>query len=227
MEKNKSTVSFMEAFRIYKGDSFISQCAWLTLVPLITLAVYKFAFVFMGMLGNGIEKKSESNLNFVIVALSCGVVVILRLVLMNDKETPGGKYFRTVKGGFDTYAKAQIAFWAQTVAAVTTFLVIVLVLNAIGLLPIKRCVISLISIFIFVFLGSAIASFFKMINNVSVRQCIILLVFLILYSPGLVVETVCDKMSPIFLGAAAAATVLLTIISEIVVLKNYKKKHWN
>ena len=227
MENNRSSVSYPDAYRIYTGRSFASGVMWLSIGAVALFSGLMLLMAFLMFMDNDNTEETDYLFSVTLASIYCSMLVVMRMIMMFDKVSPGGKYFRTVKGGFDTFAKAQVIFIAEGAVAVMTFCAFLAVLDALGIIEMGNGIGSCITLFITVFLARAIASFSRLINKPMTRTVITILVFFTVNMIGIMlIETTNGKLSAVHIVSAAAA-VVLTVISEKAVLSNYRKKHWD
>ncbi|MCR5806233.1 MAG: hypothetical protein K6G68_04280 [Oscillospiraceae bacterium] len=112
MEKNNGTVSKWDAFRIYNGHGFIQsliRSALLIIAGDVLLSVL-FAAMSCAASEDGTFIDYFTNYATSLIYLLLWVFVLMKRISyadMGDTAAPGGKYFCTVKGRTDTFAKAH------------------------------------------------------------------------------------------------------------------------
>ena len=227
MENNKSSVSYSDAYRIYTGCSFSKGVMWLSIVSVLFFYALMLIMTSLMFIDKDSTQESKPFFSVTIVVIYCSMQVVLRILQLYDKGVPGGKYFRTVKGGFITYAKAQKIFIAESAISIIVFCSSLAILDFLGIIELGYGIGSYIILFITVFLARAIASFSRMIRNSITRMIMIMFTFCIVDLIGIYqIEALSGKLSVLHL-ILAAVTVILTIISEKTVLNDYRKKYWN
>lgn len=228
MENKRSSIPWLKAYELYTGRSFLNNTLKLTL---FSIALYMFFILFTafisGIEGEGFKNGIDSTANLFIVNVYGSLFVLMRLWSNGAKEDPGGKFFRTVKGGFDTYAKAHTAIICEAAVMIILFFAVAALISKAGILPLMYGIKGCVSSAVFVFLARPAASFFKMIENNALRSITMTLVFYLVVSMGTVTLILTDGRLGWVHVAAAAAAVILTVISEKVVLDNFRKKHWD
>ncbi len=228
MENKRSSVSYGDAYRIYTGRSFTSS---IVVISIGAVAFFAGIMLFMALLmladNDDTDLRSKSFFSITLAAVYCNMLIIARMQSTFDKGAPGGKYFRTVKGGFDTFAKAQKAFIAEGAVAVFAFCAFLALLDGLGIIDIGNAVGSCLMLFITVFLARAIASFGRLIKKPVTRTIVIMFLLYIVNIFGIMlIETSGGKIGVLQIVPAAAA-VVLTVISEALVLRDYRKTRWN
>lgn len=227
MKNNKSTVSYPNAYRIYTGRSFTNGVIWLSIASVLLFSSLMLIMILLMYIDNDNAQELEPTFGITIASIYGSMQVIMRMITLYDKSMPGGKFFRTVKGGFDTYAKAQKAFIAEGAISLIVFCSFLAIIDAIGIMEIGDGIGSCIILIITIFLARAIASFSRIINNSVMRMIMIIFVFFVTDLLGVLqIEAFGGKVG--FLHVVLAiVTVALTIISEKAVLHNYRIKYWN
>ena len=109
---NRITLS--KAMKLYNGRSmpeFILKMSLVSICIYAVIIVYKVLMILLR--GDGTEElqseMADSSLSSSFLLFSAGMISLVMSQLTFEKHMPGGKFFRTVKGGFDTYKKASAA----------------------------------------------------------------------------------------------------------------------
>ncbi len=227
MENNNSTVSYPEAYKIYTGRSFSIGVMWLSIASVLFFSAIMLLMMFLMYVDNDSDTVPEPLFGITIASIYGTMLVLTRMMASYDKNIPGGKFFRTVKGGFDTYAKAQKAFIVEGAISLILFCMFLAILDAIGIIEIGNGIGSCIALVITIFLARAIASFSRMIKNSITRMIMIMFVFFVVDLLGVLqIEAFGGKIGLLHV-VLAVVTIVLTIISEKAVLHNYRKKYWD
>ena len=228
MENKRSSVSYGDAYRIYTGRSFTNGIVLFSIGAVVMFAGVMLLMTLMMLADNDdTDLRSKSFFSITIAAVYCNMLIITRIQSSFAKGVPGGKYFRTVKGGFDTFAKAQKAFIAEGAVAVLVFCAFLAVLDCFGIIDIGNAAGSCLMLFITVFLARAIASFGRLIKKPVTRTIIMMFVLYAVNIFGIMlIETSGGKIGVLQVVLAAAA-LILTIISEALVLRDYRKTRWD
>lgn len=227
MENKRSSVSYGDAYRIYTGRSFTNGIVLFSIGAVVMFAGVMLLMTLMMLSDGDYTEGKTSFFSITIAAVYCNMLIITRIQSSFAKGVPGGKYFRTVKGGFDTFAKAQKAFIAEGAVAVLVFCAFLAVLDCFGIIDIGNAAGSCLMLFITVFLARAIASFGRLIKKPVTRTIIMMFVLYAVNIFGIMlIETSGGKIGVLQIVLAAAA-VVLTVISEALVLRDYRKTRWN
>lgn len=230
MKKNKTSLTISQALKIYNGSSLPT----LTLqFSIVNTALYIATITFFTLLigaENGFaaarEEVSESLVSSMFLAMDGSIAVFMTSVLTYEKKIPGGKFFRTVKGGFDTYKKMRAALVLSTIIGICLYTGIICVLNAVIPIMIYGTA-TCVSIAVFLLLGTGITNLINLLEHALARS---VLNIVILFALGLVgVFTVYisnGKLGMIHMTAAILAIVIIPI-SHKLMLASYRKHRWN
>ena len=228
MENNRSSLTWHKAYNIYTGRTFPKMVAQISLILLAMFFCFKLFMLFFEFLdGDDPDSVHSLWINDMIATIFCGIITTIRICATYNKDVPGGKFFRTVKGGFDTFKKAHYSMAAESAAVAFIFCAVIGILSAAGFAPLSYGAASCVSIFIFVVLARAAGSFVSMTNNSVLRSVLVIITEYLICAMGIVSLILTDgKLGAVHIAAAAAA-VVLTVLSEIAVVRNYRKKHWD
>jgi hypothetical protein len=228
MENNKTPLSYPEAYKVYMGRSFPNMVAQLSLFAVGMFLCFKLVLTFLDVIeGDDINNDTDQLVNDFISTIFCGIIVALRMSSTFTKSIPGGKFFRTVKGGFDTFKKAHYTMAAEGITVIIIFSIVIGIFDAVGFAPLRFGTASCVSICIFVTLARAVSSIFAAMKNTIMRLLVSMIVNYIISAMGIVSLILTDGKLCAFHIAAAAAAVVLTVVSEIAVVTSYRKKHWD
>ena len=217
--------------KLYNGRSmpeFILKMSLVSICIYAVIIVYKVLMILLR--GDGTEElqseMADSSLSSSFLLFSAGMISLVMSQLTFEKHMPGGKFFRTVKGGFDTYKKASAAICISKVAVVAILADFAMLLHISGIAPMRYGIAAPVTMFIFFTLAMGICNFFYMASDVSDNSLkstfIALIVFFI---AGIAVAVNEDRLGKVHLIIAAVAAVLLPV-SHIMLMKNYEKKRW-
>ncbi|MBR1592512.1 MAG: hypothetical protein IJ666_05820 [Ruminococcus sp.] len=231
MENNKSTLTFSQALKLYTGNSI--QKFVLKSVPVTFLAYMATLVCFHILLGleNGIaaahKEITESLISDMFMMMDCTIGIAIIMTLTFEKRLPGGKFFRTTKGGFDTYKKMRAALSIAIITLVVLYISAVYIVNAVGIFPLSNGFGSCVSTAIFLILAVGINNFAYMIKNDVARSLTNLFVFFVFGIIGILSAEVVDGSLGIFHLIMAIMTVGVVPISHKLMLENYRKNRWD
>ncbi|WP_155250371.1 hypothetical protein [Ruminococcus flavefaciens] len=146
--------------------------------------------------------------------------------LMNyDKHNPGGKYFRSVNGGFDTYRKMKNASLIVRISALISVMIFGALTDIFGIIKLTNGIGDVVYIGAFLLISVVLVNFMGLIKNPAVRGFLSPFVVFAAGLFGVILTSVFDGNIGIAL-AVAAVSILLIIISQKIMLNDYKKNHW-
>lgn len=221
MNKNKSDISLFKAFKLYTGRNFFRNILEATALCTVMYIIYRWMFSKDGDL----DLFPKGDLTMLIPA---GLICLIMTMAEYDKKMPGGKFFRTVKGGFDTFVKCRITWVLLLIATVILYSSIAALLHVTGIFPLKYGVSTCISAVIFLILANGITSFSFIIKNESARAVISTISFLMTEIVGVtaLLAGTDGQLGMIHVITLIAAVILL-IVSTKAMLRSYKKNRWN
>lgn len=230
MEKNKTSLTISQALKMYNGSSLSK----LTLqVSCIMAAIYIAtiaAFTLLIGTENGFaaahKKISETFIGGMFLAVDGGIVVTVISILTYEKKLPGGKFFRSVKGGFNTYKKMRTALVLSTMIGICLYASMICVLNAVIPIMIYGTA-TCVSVAVFLLLGVGIINFVTIIKN-DIARTLLNLTLLCALSlvGGFTVYFNNGRLGIVHIIAAILAIVLIPI-SHKLMLTSYRKHRWN
>ncbi|MDE7089282.1 MAG: hypothetical protein K2O54_04105 [Prevotella sp.] len=230
MKKNKTSLTISQALKMYNGSS----------LPMLTLqfscimeALYIASIAFFTLLigaENGFaaarEEVSETLMGSMFLAMDGSISVAMISVLTYEKKLPGGKFFRTVKGGFDTYKKMRAALILSTIIGICLYMGIICVLNAVIPIMIYGTA-TCISVSVFLLLGVGIVNLVNVIKNDLVRTLLNLILLIALSLVGVFTVYSSDGRLGIVHIISAILAIVLIPISHKLMLVSYRKHRWN
>lgn len=230
MEKTKSSLTMSQALKLYNGAS----------LPVLTLqfsgamiVFYLVSIAFFTLL-LGLDKGfaeahkaiSEEIVSNVYMGIIAGSSTAILSALTYEKRLPGGKFFRSVKGGFATYRKMRIAFQLSIVTGICLYAGVICALNAI--IPImKHGTPTCISVALFLLLGTGIVNLINLIKNDLARSVSNILLLFACGLTGVLTVFVGEGQLGIVHIVAAILAVVLMPISHTLMLASYRKHRWD
>lgn len=230
MEKNHNALTLSQALKLYNGSSLPKLTVQLAGCMVLYYVGSIFIFTVLIGLDRGFAAAHEevcktlmSNMYFAIVG---GITIAVFSLFTYEKLLPGGKFFRTVKGGFDTYKKMRTAFELSTSIALCLYSGIICVINAI--IPImEHGTGTCISVAVFLLLGECLTNFINTIKNGLARSVLNLLILFALSLVGVFTAYFNSGTLSIVHVTAAILAIVLMPISHNLMLANYKKYRWD
>lgn len=230
MKKNKTSLTISQALKIYNGSGLLS----LTLqFSCMIAALYISSIAFFTLLigtENGFaaarEEVSDSLISSMFLAMDGSIAVFITSVLTYEKKLPGGKFFRSVKGGFDTYKKMRAAAVLSNIIGICLYIGIICILNAVFPIMIYGTA-TCVSVAVFLLLGVGIVNLVSVIKNDFVGTLLKIILLLALSLVGMFsVYAGEGKLGIVHIIAAILAIVLIPI-SHKLMLASYRKHRWN
>lgn len=232
MNKNSSTVTIPQAMKIYQGSSMLKGMVLLMILPTAILLGAMVWVLIIGLMEQGgnfsatVKKLCDSSVANFIFGMILAPTLATEIMLTHDRELPGGKFVRTVKGGFSTFAKFRTGMLICMIVQSAGYLALVALINVTGLLPFKWGMASVAATAISALLTIGLCSFILVIRNYLTRSLLMMITAFALVAIGPLSLFVTDGKLTIIHLAAAAAAVILTIVSHKFVLAYYKKNRW-
>lgn len=230
MKNNKNTLGASKALKLYNGNNILKLSIYFSGFTIICYFSLITIFVlFMGIRIGFDNAYAEicgtlfGNLFFVIFGV---MVIALHANMTYEKHLPGGKFFRSIKGGFKTYKKMKTGYLISTTFVVLIYCGVICAINV--LFPIMlygttTCIATVICLL----LGISFENFIGMIKNYQLKSLLeFILVFALCFSVILAVYATEGRLGMIYITAAVIAVVLLPI-SHKLMLNNYQKERWD
>jgi len=239
MEKNNSKIGIAEAMRIYNGKDPVKQtlCLW-GILTLVFYAFYIFARIVTGFaIGDFWNTPDNSSDNFdfydgvcrsVFVSLMCYATTTGTLLVHFQefyKNSAGGKYFRSVRGGFDTYSKMKTGTLISCICGMLLFVTVVFLVNTVLHLVYHGLAVC-VTVFLVSLLGIAASKLICMIKIQAVRT-MIYIITINLYSivSSCILETTECRFSIAHVVILILAVILIAI-THLGTIRNFRKNHW-
>ena len=217
---NNTPLTCSEALKLYSGKSISKMILFITG---IALGLYLFIVLYV-LLMNGLDNGSANSddmlatimaiVSNIFLALEGGIITTLLSQMTYEKENPGGKLFRSVKGGYDTYIKMRVGNLITAIVVIFLFLGIICAINA---------------VFPILMYGTAtcISMLFFLLLNIGICTLLSMIVSDIIGLIGIMsVLITSGRLGWIQIAAGAAAIVLIPISFKLMI-NNYKEKRWN
>ena len=234
--KNKSSLTIPQAVKVYTGNSFIANTLeasavfigilCFTIVVGLTIAAISKGFDIDAMKESFINNRKNGDTY--VLDIYIGMFASLFPALMSlagyTKDYPGGKYFRTVQGEFDTFRKFTIGSYIAAFIEIAIFFLFI-VLSQIYRLTTNGLT-FVISMFIFCLLCAPVTRFTMTVRNIFLRSMALAISCLLTTGAGVMTPTLAPGVRAVILAAAAVLTMVLTPISLKVYLKNYRQHLW-
>lgn len=230
MRESKLTVS--QALKLYTGTGLLGT--------IIGLAVYELAFFISAsvcmtliiMLSEGIsypeavQNVSETPAIDCIMAFAPALINVIVLLSQYGKNKPGGKLFRTVKGGFETFVSYRTGAYTSMIFSMIIYGGVVLVLALVGVLGLHGGVSAVIATIVSSIAAMGIVTFMLPIKNDAVlgfASVVATCAITAVCTPLLPALT--DSLIPhLIIGIIGA---VLVAVSTRVYFRHYRMTHWD
>lgn len=230
MEKTKKTLTLSQALQLYNGASLPKLTLQLVGYMVVFYVASIAFFTFMIGLDKGFAEAhkqiSENLLISIYLGIVGGVSIAILSLLTYEKKLPGGKFFRSVKGGFTTYRKMRTAFQLSIVIGICLYTGIICALNA--LLPIMVHGTAIcISVAVFLLLGTGVVNLVNMMKNDLARSILNIIVLFAFGLTGVLTVLVGEGQLGLVHLVTAILAVVLMPISHHLMLASYRRHRWD
>ncbi len=227
---NRITLS--KAMKLYNGRSMPEL---ILKMSLLSMGVYALmlAFIFLiGLAGGDDSVTVRSEMAGSLMAdsffmISAGLINIIMAQMTYEKHMPGGKFFRTVKGGFDTYKKASTAICISRVAIAAIITAFASLLHISGIVPMKYGIVTTVTVFVLVLVAMCICNFLSMRLSSTVSFFFALIIYFVIGIAAVIILEVTGGTPGIVQLVPAVTTAVLLPVSHNMLMKVYKEKRWN
>ena len=214
MKHNSLTLS--QAHKLYTGNSMGTSAMILSLFGILSyLASLLFIFLTSWISrGNAAEAMQELNGTTVVnilLAVDSGIILMITGLINYDKQYPGGKYFRSVTGGFETYRKLKSASLITRIAALSAVMIFGALTDILGIIRFTNGMSDCFYIGAFLLVSVALVNFMGLIKNPAVRGFLTPFVVFAAGVFGVMLPRVFDGNIVTALVLAAAAIPLIII----------------
>lgn len=226
--KNNDRLTYSQAVKVCYGENLLKSFLLSLCYPVIVMS----SGLLMMFIMNPDEFRNDNSM-FVYMLMNMSQSVFLLLFVMRrfDKNTPGGKFLRTVKGGFNTYERAVIAITIMLVFDSIVFCGGMAALEALGLITLKNAGRSCAMISLVFLTGVGIIGFFRNIKSNSGRTIAYSFVYILIVIAGMALSDITDGAEgyvfECILLILSFASVILITLSLYCHLKFYKKHCWD
>lgn len=231
MRENKSPLTVSQALKAYTGKGivlFAAQLVWLEMSFFVAASV---VLILMIMTGDGIsyqeaaESVSDIPMIDFFMALSISLLNSLMLLTQYRKSVPGGKLFRTMKGGFGTFAGYYKGICIAEMLAAAADCCVFLLLDTFGIVRLHGGASAVIAAFVSLTVASGAVPLVSMSENDAFRALMSIVLPVGITAAGtLLLPTLGMGFIPHII-TGVAGTVFL-IVSARAYLSYYKKNLW-
>lgn len=229
MKSNSLTLS--QAHKIYTGNSMGLYTLKLSVGGVLMYLATLLTMVLLPALdgGNITTVWSDYNVSAItntFLTMDAGIVLMITGLIHYDKQLPGGKYFRTVNGGFDTYRKMKNASLIARVITLISIMGAGAIIDRLGLFKLAFGTSDVIYIGAFLLISIGLVNFMNLIRNPVVRGLSTPFIIFAAGLLGVILPNILDGKI-YFALAVAVIAVPFIVISQKVMLNDYKKRKWS
>ncbi len=226
-----NTLTLSQAHKLYTGNSIGQYVLKLNLGGILAYTSSIIFFLIIMMLSKGNISGAFKELNGTAVVntfltIDAGVILMITELINYGKQYPGGKYFRTVKGGFDTYKKMKNAALAARVVSLISIMIFGAIMDLSSIIKLTHGTSDILYIGAFLLISIGLVNFMGSIKNLALRGFLTPFVIFVAGLFGVILPDIFDSNTGIALAFTVAAIPLI-IISQKVMLNDYQKNKWN
>ena len=144
--RNKSPLTVSQALKVYTGTGLAGTILGLAAYECVFYVGAYAAMALVIALSDG-TSFLEATANIAetpaadsIMAFASALINCFILLVPHDRNAPGGKLFRTVRGGFGTFTRSRIGIYISAVLAALIFCVFALVLDLGGIAKLQNSI---------------------------------------------------------------------------------------
>lgn len=226
-----NSLKLSQAHKIYTGDSMGMFALKLSIGGILMYSATIFTFFIIMLLSEGnvsdaMKELSGTALINTFLTMDAGIILMITGLMQYDKQFPGGKYFRTVNGGFDTYRKMKNASLIARVIALISIMLVGAIFDRLGLFKLSFGTNDVIYIGAFLLISIGLVNFMNLIRNPVVRGLSTPFIIFAAGLLGVILPNILDGKI-YFALAVAVIAVPIIMISQKVMLNDYKKRKWS
>ena len=228
MKSNSLTLS--QAHKLYTGNSIGMSALRMSLIGILCyiasiMCIFLMSWMSKGNVPDAMKELRGTTVINKFLTIDAGIILIITGLINYDRQYPGGKYFRSVNGGFETYQKMKNAALIARITALLSVLIFGALTDVFGIIRLKNGTSDIVYIGAFLLIGIALVNFMGFIRNPAVRGFLSPFVVFAAGVFGVILPSVFNGNIVIPLVLAAAAIPLI-IVSQKVMLNDYKRRQW-
>lgn len=191
MKDKRSELSMLQAYRLYTGESPLKSVLVYNFLMIICYGGLSYLTRLMDFFSD--ELSSDSAIEEAFMSLSQrdgshpfswmnGIVVGVGLMLITqrfDRSNPGGKFFRTVKGGFETFKKYRIIVHLTFLVSISVCAIAMFLLDHFEIIGMEGGIVTSIALVTSVVFSMVTLCFTSRIKKVVLSGAIGILTFMI------------------------------------------------
>lgn len=235
MQANKSPLTVSQALKVYTGTGLVGTILGLALYECLFFVGAYAAMALVIALSDGtsfteaIANIAETPAGNSMMAMAPALINCFILLVPYDRNAPGGKLFRTFKGGFYTFIKSRIGIYVSAVLAALFFCVFALILDFVGLAKAQYSIFAETAAFTATLAALGAGTLAQLIRNDALRSFISVIVCFAVTVGGAIGLYIPAGLSgsiiPLVIAGIAGAALL--VISVKAYLSYYKKNLWD
>ena len=225
------TLTLSQAHKIYTGSGMWLYALKLGICGVLMYFASILTFFAISMLSkwdasDALKEITDIGLINIFLTVDAGIILMITGLVQYNKSFPGGKYFRTVNGGFDTYRKMKAASTVARVTALIMILIFGVIIDITGTFTFTHGTVGTVYIGAFLLVCVGLIDLLSLIKSPALRGGVTPVIIFGAGALGVVTPEIFDGKL-YFPLAVAGAAIPLIIISQKVMLSNYKKHKWN
>lgn len=235
MRENKSPLTVSQALKVYTGTGLAGTILGLAMYECVFFVGAYAAMALVIALSDGtsfteaISNIAETPAGDCMVAIAPALINCLILLVPYDRNAPGGKLFRTFRGGFYTFARSRIGIYASAVLATMLFCVFALVLDLIGLTKVQYSGCAEAAALIATLAALGAGTLALLIPNDAARAFISVIICFAVTAGGALALSIFsilkDSIIPYIIAGVGGAALLAVSVKAY--LSYYKKNLWD
>lgn len=232
MQENKSPLTVSQALNLYTGTGLPGTILGLAAYEVL---FYLGAFVCMTlmiMLGEGISfpeavsNIAETPAGDCVMVFAPGLINCIVLLQQFNRDQPGGKLFRTVKGGFGTFVNYRTGAYISELLSMLLFGSAVLLLDIAGIAKIHGGLSAVIALVVSNIAAIGVVTFILPAKNEFVLGAgSVITMFAITGSCTMLLPALSDSLIPHLITGIAGA--VLVAVSSKVYFAHYRNNRWD
>lgn len=230
--KNRS-LTCSEALKLYTGKNIAETLVKVTIMAACLLGVFTMLVWGIGIFAKDMDAamiKEMCERSFSIglgLSIYCAIGSFMMYARTFERGLPGGKFFRTVKGGFDTYKKVRFAQHFAAMYAVVIYYVMLVILMKAGLISVRFGLNACISAALFTILSMCVVNFLTVVQEPLRRGYLMTIPLMAFPAAGILLLELTDGRLGVLHIVVAVLDVAGSIISQKVMLSFFKKHRWD
>ena len=232
MQENKSPLTISQALKLYTGTGLGGTVLGLAAYEVLFYIGAFVSMTLMIMLGEGISYPeavrniAETPAGDCVMVFAPGIINCIVLLSQYTKDKHGGKFFRTVKGGFGTFVRYRTGVYNSELLSMLLFGTAALLLDIAGIAKIHGGLSAVIALVVSNIAAAGIVTFMLPAKNELVLGAgSVIAMFAITGSCTILLPMLSDNLIPHLVTGIAGA--VLAAVSSNVYFAHYRKNRWD